>query len=162
MFSKGELVAYPAEGVGRIVEIRNDSYFGKTEPYYIIRVQNSMVKVPVSTARKKGLRRIASSEEAVGILKSIGSQKVNTNGCWAHISRRHVEFQRSGRLTDAAASFEELIMLRKSNRVKIVGSQFRSLFNKARTLLVHELSFAIGVKPAEMEAILYRKLGYSD
>ncbi len=27
MFSKGELVAYPEEGAGRIVEIRNGSFF---------------------------------------------------------------------------------------------------------------------------------------
>ena len=89
LFKKGDLVAYPTNGVGKITEIVDKVIFGKTMTYYNIFFpsQNMNILLPVQNAEETGLRALASEEEIKAAVASLSVEKKVKEADWAHHRR---------------------------------------------------------------------------
>lgn len=148
-FNPGDLIVYPAHGVGRIEAIESKTIGEKKEDFYILKIleSNMVIMVPVKNLNSIGIRDIIPKTEVSQIYKVIKSQAAETNPLdnqtW---NRRHKEYMdkiKTGSLYEIAEVFRDLFLL-KLNKDLSFGE--RKLLDTARTLLVTELSIAKGAK----------------
>jgi CarD family transcriptional regulator len=75
MFEVGDKIVHPAHGAGVIVALEQKDLVDEFHRYYVIELaaQEMRLMVPVRMADEIGLRRVASREQAEGILAILGS-----------------------------------------------------------------------------------------
>jgi CarD family transcriptional regulator len=148
-FQEGDAIVYAAHGVGRVDRIGVDEIAGtKLEVIQISFPGNQMtLRIPLSKARKAGLRKIVSREivdKAMGIIK--GKPHVS-KGMWA---RRAVVYQEKINSGDLVQIAEVLRDLRRN--VDSLDGSFseRKLFEAAQERFVAEVAVLEKKEPAEV------------
>ena len=156
-FQIGEKVVYPNQGVGTIENISSRSFGTQFEKFYLLRFgYNSMtVMVPFSNVATVGLRRITKSAEVGRVLAFLSGGECETAGDWKARFRENSEKMLSGNLLSIAEVLKTLLLLQIE---KPLSFREKKMMDRARHMLVMEVSIARGVSDADASGLLARAL----
>ena len=139
VFKVGELVVYPAHGVGRITNIEEQEIAGARLELYIVDFEKEKLrlKVPTGRAEQKGMRRLADKsliEQALRVLK--GRARIKRT-MW---SRRAQEYDAKINSGDLIAVAEVVRDLYRSERQPEQSYSERQLFEQALERMSREIA----------------------
>ncbi len=153
MFAVGSLVAYPAQGVGRVEKIETQVIGGISAELYIVRIlsNNVTLLVPVGNVENVGLRPVYNKKQGREILAYLGDRSDFSGYSGQNWNRRYREYSdklKSNDLRDVAYVLKELILI---GRDKDLSFGERRLLEQAQGLITLELSFALGKEQDEIK-----------
>ncbi|WP_028574992.1 CarD family transcriptional regulator [Desulfonatronovibrio hydrogenovorans] len=154
MFSVGELVVYPAQGVGKVEKIEEQDVGGITTRLYIVRIlsNNVTLMVPVSNAENVGLRSVSDKKQGMSILAYLEDRSDFTGYSGQNWNRRYREYSdklKSKDLRDVAYVLKELFLISKDKELSF-GE--RRLLEQAMGLISMELSYALSVDQSQAKS----------
>ena len=155
-FQIGEKVVYPNQGVGTIENISTRTFGAAFEKFYLLRFACSMtVLVPLSNAANIGLRRVTKDREISRILSYLSLGWCDTNPDWKVRFKQNSDKMQSGDLLKAAEVFKSLLQLHLD---KPLSFREKKMLDRARHMLVSEISIARGVPEVTAVALMQRAL----
>ncbi|MDR1578364.1 MAG: CarD family transcriptional regulator [Deltaproteobacteria bacterium] len=136
----GDLVVYPAHGVGQVESIENQPVNGVDSSLVMLRIlDNSMrITIPARNVAEIGLRPLITLTEVNTIferLKSPPAMMVASN--WNRRHRQYLDKLKTGAIVDVCDVIRELMTMR-GNKELSFGE--RKLLDTARSLLIKEIS----------------------
>jgi len=145
-FSIGDLVVYPAQGVGSVIRIENQEIGGACAEFYIVKIKSNNVTlmVPVLNAVNVGLRSVCSKKKALSIIKGLQDRSDFTGYSGQNWNRRYREYSeklKSEDLADVAYVLKELLLIGKDKELSFGEHR---LLEQAMGLLTLELAHALG------------------
>ncbi|QNT79066.1 CarD family transcriptional regulator [Entomobacter blattae] len=157
LFQEGDAIVYAAHGVGRVDRIGTDEIAGtKLEIIQISFPGNQMtLRIPLSKAKKSGLRKIASREIVDKAMSTIKGKPQSNKGMWARRAVAYQEKINSGDLLQIAEVLRDL----RRNAGSLDGSfSERKLFEAAQDRFVAEVAILenrpIDVVLVELTAVM--------
>jgi CarD family transcriptional regulator len=149
-FKVGDKVVYPNHGVGVIEEVAARTIGEVSSSFYCLRIlsTDSTVMVPVGNTSTVGLRKVLTKRQVTKVLKTLKEGEVATYDDWKGRFQANSDKMRTG---DIAAVAEVLKSLTIMNEIKPLSYRERKMLDRARFLLVSELSEAAGKEPDAME-----------
>lgn len=145
-FRVGDLIVYPAHGVGRIVSIREEELYGVRAEMIVITMDREGLRLMVPTARAvpSGLRPLSDRALAERALGVIGGRPRGKTGTWP---RRAQEYDRKIRSGDLLLAAEVVRDLRSGS----VGSYSeRQIFERAIERVVREVAPVLERDPDQL------------
>jgi len=157
-FQIGDKVVYPNQGVGTIENISTRSFGTVFERFYLLRLGcNSMtVLVPFSNVAHIGLRRVTKDREISRVLSFLAHGWCPVNSDWKVRYKENSEKMQSGSLLRAAEVFKGLLQIHLD---KPLSFREKKMLDRARHMLVSEISIARNVPEVHAIGILQRALG---
>ena len=150
-FKVGDRVVYPHHGAAVITKKeKRRAPTGEQKDYLVLRTAHGemTLAVPVDKVEDVGMRWPISKEDVEDLFEVLRRRDVREPANWSRRFKNHPEKLKSGDVYQVAEVVRNLA-LRDADRGLSAGE--KSLFNKARNVLVSELSFALNV--TEDEAI---------
>lgn len=156
-FQIGEKVVYPNQGVGIIENISSRSFGSQCEQFYLLRLTYSSmtVMVPFSNVTNIGLRKISRNAEIQKILSFLSSGTCHSSCDWKIRFKENTDKMQSGNLFQAAEVLKSLLLLQQA---KTLSFREKKMLDRARHMLVTEISTARHIPECETVAILERAL----
>jgi CarD family transcriptional regulator len=138
-FKVGELVVYPAHGVGRITNIEEQEIAGAKLELYIVDFEKEKLrlKVPTNRAEQKGMRHLADRVMIEAAMKVIRGRARIKRTMW---SRRAQEYDAKINSGDMIAVAEVIRDLYRSERQPEQSYSERQLFEQALARFARELA----------------------
>ena len=138
-FKVGELVVYPAHGVGKITAIEEQEIAGSRLELYIVDFEREKLrlKVPTNRAEQKGMRRLADRGLIEHAMKVIRGRARIKRTMW---SRRAQEYDAKINSGDLIAVAEVVRDLYRSDRQPEQSYSERQLFEQALFRMARELA----------------------
>jgi CarD family transcriptional regulator len=138
-FKVGELVVYPAHGVGKISAIEEQEIAGAKLELYIVDFEREKLrlKVPTNRAEQKGMRRLADRGLIEHAMKVIRGRARIKRTMW---SRRAQEYDAKINSGDLIAVAEVVRDLYRSDRQPEQSYSERQLFEQALFRMARELA----------------------
>lgn len=157
MFSIGEHVVYPLQGVGIIQDIEEKVFKGKSVPYYIIflEITDMTVMIPVHKSDELGIRGIVSSKEAKEALETISSSYEPVTVDWKMRYQMNLDLLKQGSVTSIATVVQALY---HRSKIKELPVQERKLFDSALKILIDEMSFSLKKEKKDIEEMIFSRL----
>ena len=154
MFKKDQLVVYPAQGVGKVEDIKVKEVGGIKGKFYEVRIlsNNGKLLVPVENAENVGLRSICDPEYGTRILESMhdwSDFRGYTGQNWNRRYREYTEKLKTGDLADVAYVLKELVLISKEKELSFGEKR---LMDQAMYLITSELAFALNKDPNDIRA----------
>jgi len=149
-FEIGDKVVYPNHGVGIIEKISNRLVAGKFERFYLLRICSNdiLVMVPTANAGDVGLRKIVERRDVDQLLSLLSNTHFFSQKDWKDRFKENSEKMRSGSIFHVAEVFKNLVYL---SRVKPLSFREKRMLDRARFLLVSELSTVMNQAELEIE-----------
>ena len=149
-FEIGNRVIYPNHGVGIIEKISNRLVQGKFERFYLLRICSNdiLVMVPTANAGDVGLRKIIERPDVDQLLSFLASNQFLTQKDWKDRFKENSERMRTGSIFHVAEVFKNLVYL---SRMKPLSFREKRMLDRARFLLISELSTVMNVQEPEIE-----------
>ena len=159
-FHIGDKVVYPNHGVGIIEQISSRTIGATVEKFYLLKIKSSSLKVmvPFSNVNTVGLRRVVRNGEIQKILDFLNDGECNNNADWKYRFKENSERMRTGSLLDVAAVLKSLLVL---NQTKPLSFREKKMLERARYLLISELSLAKNQDEEQVEELLNKALSKS-
>jgi CarD family transcriptional regulator len=144
-FKVGDKVVYPHHGAA-VIEGTDTITMpdGAKSKYFVLRMTHGdlTLKVPTDRAEEIGMRYPISKEDVEDVFEVLAKKDVREPTNWSRRFKNHQEKLKSGDVYQVAEVVRNLA-LREADKGLSAGE--KSLFNKARNVLVSELSFALDV-----------------
>jgi CarD family transcriptional regulator len=144
-FRVKDRVVYPHHGAA-IIEAteKRATPDGGQKDFFVLRMTHGdlVLKVPVDKAEEIGMRYPISVEDVEDVFEVLAKKDVREPTNWSRRFKNHQEKLKSGDVYQVAEVVRNLA-LREADKGLSAGE--KSLFNKARNVLVSELSFALDV-----------------
>jgi CarD family transcriptional regulator len=139
VFKVGELVVYPAHGVGKIIQIEEQEIAGAKLELYIVDFEKEKLrlKVPTGRAEQKGMRRLSDKTQIEGALKTLKGRARIKRTMW---SRRAQEYDAKINSGDIMAVAEVVRDLYRSERQPEQSYSERQLFEQALDRMAREIA----------------------
>ncbi len=154
-FKIGDLVVYPAHGVGLIASIDTKKLAGVSQDFYIMRLldTDATIMVPVQNATNVGLRQIVNKEMVPKVYKILKDKtdSIFDTQTWNKRYREYTDKIRTGCVMEVATVLRDLYTL-KTDKELSFGE--RRMLNTAKSLLVKELSIAKNITEDKVAAEL--------
>lgn len=159
-FQIGEKVVYPNQGVGTVENISRRAFGNQVEPYYLLRLtDNSMtVIIPFSHAGDIGLRRVSQNGELGRVMDFLGDGRKRTSRDWKDRFKVNSEKMRAGGMLEIAEVLKSLLALQ---RQKPLSFREKKMLDRARQMLVAELSISRGLTEPEAVSLIQKTLAKS-
>jgi CarD family transcriptional regulator len=156
-FQIGEKVVYPNQGVGVIENISSRSFGTQCERFYLLRLTYSCmtVMVPFSNVGNIGLRKICKNTEINRILHFLAHGQCDSIADWKVRFKENTDKMQSGSLLQAAEVLKTLLIQQQD---KPLSFREKKMLDRARHMLVTELSMARRIPDTEAIAIMDRAL----
>lgn len=148
-FNVGDNAVYPKHGVCQITSIETKEIMGSRYTFYTVQVLESGIKVmvPEKNIKSVGLRPIISKIEADKVIKILKKKNVKVdNQTWNRRYREYMEKIKTGSVYEIAEVLRDLFVLKVDKELSF-GE--RSMLEKARKLLLSELSLSTSQKELE-------------
>lgn len=161
VFHIGDKVVYPNHGVGIIEQISSRAFGETVEKFYLLKIKSSSLKVmvPFHNVNNVGLRRVVKNGEIQKILEFLTDGDCANSADWKDRFKENSEKMRTGSLLEVAAVLKSLLML---NQSKPLSFREKKMLERARYLLVSELSMAKNLEEPAVEDMLTRALSKSN
>ncbi|MGE5647125.1 MAG: CarD family transcriptional regulator [Acidobacteriota bacterium] len=156
-FQIGEKVVYPNQGVGTIENISSRSFGSYLERYYLLRLMytSMTVMVPFSHVEEIGIRKITRNGEMARVLSFLSEGDCQRCPDWKNRFKENSEKMRVGGLLQVAEVLKSLLLLQ---REKPLSFREKKMLDRARHMLVTELSISRGMEQAEAAELIQRAL----
>lgn len=150
-FKVGDKVVYPNHGVGVIEDVKDRAIGDIESRFYCLRIlsTDSTVMVPVDNTAAVGLRKVLTRRETSRVLKVLKEGEITTYDDWKGRFQANSEKMRTGDIRAVAEVMKSLTML---NELKPLSYRERKMLDRARFLLISELSEASGKEAEQIEA----------
>jgi CarD family transcriptional regulator len=147
-FKAGDRVVYPHHGAAIIEKTETKEVFGEKTEYLVLRMAHGemMLSVPVDKAEEVGMRWPISGEDVEDLFEVLQRRDVREPANWSRRFKNHQEKLKSGDVYQVAEVVRNLAL---RDREKGLSAGEKTLYNKARNVLVSELSFALDVPEDE-------------
>lgn len=157
-FKVGDKVVYPNHGVGVVNEIRNLSYGGADATYISLRIvqSDSIVMVPVDNSKAVGLRKLVPRTRVGKVLDKLRDAEVEVPSDWKGRYQENQAKMRSGDIEQVAEVLKNLTFL---NSIKTLSYRERKMLDRAKSLVVSELSEASRQPFDDMEQAVDEAMG---
>jgi CarD family transcriptional regulator len=149
-FDVGDRVVYPHHGAAVIVKREKRKFDGKAAEYLVLQMAHGdlTLAVPVDKADDVGMRPPIGSEEVEDLFELLGKKDIREPANWSRRFKNHQEKLKSGDVYQVAEVVRNLALRDQS---KGLSAGEKSMFVKARSVLVSELSFALDVSEEEAQ-----------
>ncbi len=156
-FSIGDKVVYPNHGVGVIEQISSRTIGATVEKFYLLKIKSSSLKVmvPFHNVDSVGLRRVVRNGEITKILEYLQDGKCENHADWKYRFKENSDKMRTGSLMEVAVVLKGLLKLAQE---KPLSFREKKMLERARYLLVSELSMAKNCEETEIEDELRKAL----
>jgi CarD family transcriptional regulator len=143
-FDVGDRVVYPHHGAAVITKRETRKFDGQTTEYLVLQMAHGelTLSVPVDKADDVGMRPPIGSEEVEDLFELLGKKDIREPANWSRRFKNHQEKLKSGDVYQVAEVVRNLALRDQS---KGLSAGEKSMFVKARSVLVSELSFALDV-----------------
>lgn len=153
MFTPGQTVVYPAQGVGVIERIETQELAGVQAEFYIVHIlcNDINVLVPVKSAPNTGLRPLSSENDAkrtLEELKDYQNTHVHAGQNWNRRQREYTERLKAGTLDTVSSVLKELILL---GAQKELSFGEKRLLEQSMALVSGELSYILEKSEEEIK-----------
>jgi CarD family transcriptional regulator len=157
-FEIGDKVVYPNQGVGTIENISSRSFGAQFEKFYLLRlVYSSMtVMVPFSNVGTIGLRKVTRNAEITRVLAFLSSGSCHFHADWKSRFKENSEKMLTGSLLNVAEVLKGLLLLQIE---KPLSFREKKMLDRARHMLVTELTMARRIPETEAVTVLQKALG---
>ncbi len=147
-FNVGDRVVYPHHGAAVVEKKEIKEAFGEKTEYLILRMAHGemMLSVPSDKAEDVGMRWPISTEDVEDLFEVLGKRDVREPANWSRRFKNHQEKLKSGDVYQVAEVVRNLALRDKD---KGLSAGEKSLYNKALSVLVSELAFALNVEEDE-------------
>ena len=143
-FDVGDRVVYPHHGAAIIVRKETRDFNGEDTEYLVLEVKREETRVTISVPSEKvddvGMRPPISRDEVEDLFDLLAKRDIREPANWSRRFKNHQEKLKSGDVYQVAEVVRNL-SLRDQARGLSAGA--KSMFLKARSVLVSELSFAL-------------------
>jgi CarD family transcriptional regulator len=138
-FKVGQKVVYPTHGVAIVEQIETREISGEQQQLYLLRIQSnqSLVMVPTRNADEIGLRRLIALRHCDLLLNSLAKDFSAPPSDWKDRFKEFSEMMRSGDLFSVAEVLKTLTYL---NQLKPLSFREKQMLERARYLIISELS----------------------
>ena len=152
-FKKGETYIYPQHGACVVQGIKKMEAFGEKQDYLILKtvISEMTVSLPVANAEEVGVRPPVSADELEDLVAVLAKPDPRVPSNWSRRFKNHQEKLKSGDVYQVA---EVVRNLAARNRDASLAAAERSMYDRARTNLVSEISPALKVSTEEAELYL--------
>ena len=144
-FKVGDKVVYPHHGAAVIEGTDNITMpDGGKSKYFVLRMTHGdlTLKVPTERAEEIGMRYPISKEDVEDVFEVLAKKDVREPTNWSRRFKNHQEKLKSGDVYQVAEVVRNLA-LRDADKGLSAGE--KSMFVKARQVLVSELAFALNI-----------------
>jgi CarD family transcriptional regulator len=143
-FKVGDRVVYPHHGAAVVEATEKREAFGEQTEYLVLRMAHGemVLRVPVDKADEVGMRWPISTEDVEDLFEVLARRDVREPANWSRRFKNHQEKLKSGDVYQVAEVVRNLAL---REREKGLSAGEKTLFTKARNVLVSELSFALDV-----------------
>ena len=158
LFQIGEKVVYPNHGVGTVENISSRAFGAQFERYYLLRLtysSNMTVVVPFSHVQDIGLRRVTRNGEVARVLDFLSEKAHKCRGDWKDRYKENCDKMRNGSLLAIAEVLKSLLVLQSE---KSLSFREKKMLDRARHMLLTELSISRGLAEFEAEEVLEKAL----
>ncbi|MFQ5328573.1 MAG: CarD family transcriptional regulator [Thermodesulfobacteriota bacterium] len=157
MFKVGDLIVYPAHGVGKITSIETKEILGTPQEFFTIEILESgaMIMVPVDNAISVGLRKIVDKSvvtKVYAIFKEKRDGEIDSQ-TWNRRYREYMDKIKTGCVIEIAKVLRDIYLL-KTDKELSFGE--RRMMDTARNLLIKEISIVKNTKEDRIERELDR------
>ena len=148
MFDVGDRVVYPHHGAAVVTKKEIRTAFGEKKEYLVLEMAHGemTLSVPVDNVEEVGMRWPISTEDVEDLFEVLQKRGIREPPNWSRRFKNHQEKLKSGDVYQVAEVFRNLA-LREADKGLSAGE--KSLFTKARGVLVSELSFALEISEDE-------------
>lgn len=164
MYKEGDLVQYGVNGVCRVIQIREESFGGQKEMYYILTPlthRGSTVYVPLSNEKLVGkMRRVLQPEEIYAIIDAMPDEKAD----WIEDSAARKETFRtilkSGDCFRIMKMIKSIYLHRQAlleNGKKLPAGD-EQLFREAENILYAEFALVLHIQKDEVVPFIAKEL----
>ena len=158
-FSVGDKVVYPHHGAATIEGLEKKELFGEQREYFILKLAYGelTLMVPTDSTEEVGLREVTPAKEVPKVFKLLKKIEPMTNTTnWSRRYKANVEKLRSGDIYQVA---DVVRSLHQRDKEKGLSAGEKRMLNKARQILVSELTFSKSCNEEEAEKMLDEVLG---
>jgi len=143
-YKPGDRVVYPHHGAAVIEKKEKRKAFGEEREYFVLRMAHGemTLAVPVDNVDEVGMRWPISGDDVDDLFDVLKKRDVREPANWSRRFKNHQEKLKSGDVYQVAEVVRNLA-LRDSDKGLSAGE--KTLYQKARNVLVSELSFALDV-----------------
>ena len=143
-FDVGDRVVYPHHGAAVIVKREKRKVNGSNTEYLVLEMAHGelTLSVPVDKADDVGMRPPIGKEEVEDLFELLGKKDIREPANWSRRFKNHQEKLKSGDVYQVAEVVRNLAL---RDQAKGLSAGEKSMFVKARSVLVSELSFALDV-----------------
>jgi CarD family transcriptional regulator len=156
-FQVGDKVIYPNHGLGIVERIEEKTILGTTCGFFHLRIvsNDTTVLVPVSNVDGVGLRRAINDEEVDRLFNLLSDGKIDNHQNWKGRFKDNSDKMRTGSIYDMADVLKSLTFLSRS---KSLSFREKRMLDRARALIISEISEVVREKAAEIEEKVDRAL----
>jgi len=149
-FKVGDKVVYPNHGVGVIEQVTQRTVGTIDSSFYRLRIiaTESTVMIPVGNTETVGLRPVLTKRQVARVMKLLREGEVATYDDWKGRFQANSDKMRTGDILAVAEVLKSLTIL---NEVKPLSYRERKMLDRARFLLVSEVSEASGKQTETVE-----------
>lgn len=153
MFRKGDTVVHPEHGAAVIEDLKDREFLGEKKTYLVLRVVygDLTLSVPVDSANEVGLRQVVSKNQVKKILNVLREGETMMAANWSRRYKNNLEKLHSGDPFEVADVLRNLSI---RDREKGLSAGEKRMIQKARQILISELSYATGKTEAEAETVI--------
>lgn len=143
-FKPGDKVVYPHHGAAVVERREKRTVFGEETEYLVLRMAHGemVLSVPVDKTEEVGMRWPISTEDVEDLFEVLGKRDVREPANWSRRFKNHQEKLKSGDVYQVAEVVRNLAL---RDQAKGLSAGEKTLYTKARSVLVSELSFALDV-----------------
>jgi CarD family transcriptional regulator len=143
-FDVGDRVVYPHHGAAIIVRKETRDFNGEDTEYLVLEVKREETRVTISVPSEKvddvGMRPPISRDEVEDLFDLLAKRDIREPANWSRRFKNHQEKLKSGDVYQVAEVVRNLSL---RDQAKGLSAGEKSMFLKARSVLVSELSFAL-------------------
>src|SRR5882757_6382579 len=156
-FKVGDRVVYPHHGAAVIEKKETKVIEGEKREYLILKIAHGdmTLSVPTDKVDEVGMRPPISAEDVDDLFQLLGKKDVREPTNWSRRFKNHQEKLKSGDVYQVAEVVRNLA-LREATKGLSAGE--KSMLERARGILVSELSFALNVSEEEALSKLEQQL----
>lgn len=143
-YDVGDRVVYPHHGAAIIVRREKREVDGERNEYLVLEMAHGelTLSVPVTKADDVGMRPPIGRDEVEDLFELLSRRDIREPANWSRRFKNHQEKLKSGDVYQVAEVVRNLSL---RDQAKGLSAGEKSMFVKARSVLVSELSFALEV-----------------
>lgn len=158
-FQVGDRVVHWVYGLGEIIKLDEKELFGHTSEYYVVKIRDMTIWVPINEKGERCLRTLTPAEDFKKLFDILSSPGESLSVDRLERKNRLAEQMKDGTLESVCRVVRDLVFHKRMNKP---NENDGAILARARSLLLDEWSVVLSVSIYQAERELGRLLGEED